>query len=268
MVDIGKFGAMGAAIFLMPWFNFSHAAAFESVAQSRFIEISGELRVFDIENQKLTAATFSDGARALPGDWDPLRKGMDISIPESSCFGQGVAYQSLEVKGGVIRFSGTADVNMSGSSGYPYMLEGHGGAVVSFEYVFNVAEVQAVDLTMSSTVGEFRDDDYSFFLKSDGGGNVWSGTGVVTEDGNTTRNFSRRLILNPGRYTIGAHLAAGSLLSGGSSSAGRTWAEFSLASITPVPEPDAAWLSLAGLAGLGVARARRKHLPVVTAQLT
>ncbi len=232
----------------------SHAGSLEFVRQIGFVEISGDLRAFDIDNQKTTIATFSDSAFSHPGDLNPLRKGMDISMAEPSCFGQGVAYQSLVARPGSIHFVGTADVNVSGFASYPYMLEGSGGALVRVEYAFNVEQGQVIELSMDSGVGDFQDDEYKFSLKSLGGSYVWANTGVIGDDGGVMRKFKRQFTLEAGTYVVNAELAANSFLAGGNSVAGRTWAEFS---ISPVPEPHAAWMSLAGIFVLGAGFRKR-----------
>lgn len=232
----------------------SHAGALEFVRQIGFVEISGDLRAFDIDSQKTTFATFNDSAFSDAGDSSPLRKGMDISMAEPSCFGQGVAYQSLVARPESIRFVGAADVNMSGFASYPYVLEGSGGALVKVEYEFNVERGQVIELEMDSGVGDFQDDEYKFSLKSLGGSYVWANTGVIGDDGGVMRKFKRHFTLEAGTYIVNAELAANSFLVGGNSVAGRTWAEFS---ISPVPEPDAVWLSLAGMLLVGATFGKR-----------
>lgn len=232
----------------------AHAVIFEPVSQSRSVHISAQLNAFNFATQETSSAVFNDSDHSLPDGWDPLRLGMNIELPESNCFGQGVASQSLIAGSSSIQFSGLADVNISGSPSFPYMLEGMGEVVVASEYKFKLSVTQDIELQMDSTIGDFRDDDYKFaFTSSDGA--IWASTGVIDEQGEQVRSFKRRFTLPPGEYTISTQLTALSALSGDSGFAGRTWAEFS---VTVVPEPSALWMSSLGGALVLVSRARRR----------
>ncbi len=224
------------------------AAVFQVVEQVRTVGLSGSLNLFNIDTQKTSQAAFNEVIRSLPDNWDPLRTGMNISLPEGVGFGQGVASQALTVSEDCIRFSGLADVNISGLSGYPYELEGNGGASVGFEYRFVVGVDQEVELAMESVVDQYRDEDFTFSLKASDQSVVWASTAVIGGDGDMDRSFAKILALKAGEYTVFAQLAAGSYASGGLNFAGRTKAEFS---ISAVPEPHAGALATLGLIFIG-----------------
>lgn len=237
--------------------NMAHAIAFEPLRQSRSVEISGEIRSFNFQTLENQSAVFSDDSHSLPDGWDPLRLGMNISLPDDVCFGQGVATQSLTAGGSAIKFSGIADVNISGFPTYPYMLNGRGDARVAMEYSFNVAHEQAIELWINSAVAPYQDDDFSFRLVSSSGELIWWNTAVLNEQGETSREIKKNLLLQPGEYTVAAVLRASSNLSGDYSSAGRTWAEFGITAITPVPEPSSSLMTALGLLAVLLVRMAR-----------
>jgi hypothetical protein len=219
------------------------AGTFEGVSKSGSVQIFGDLSSFNFETQGSYSETFNESDGADSGDWQSLKKGMNIELPGGSGFGQGIAKQDTSSSGESIKFSGLADVNVSGISSYPVELQGSGGASVKFEYKFRVASIQEVELNMDSVVGRFDDDDYTFVFKSGQGGVVWGSTGVI-ENGEAKRTFSRRLVLAPGDYSINVSLSANSYLSGSTSSAGRSWANFS---VSAVPEPRVALMFAVGV---------------------
>jgi hypothetical protein len=225
---------------------------FHPVTQLRSVDISGELRVFDTETRETESVLYRDERKSSPDDplSVPMRLGMDINL--GTCFGQGIAVQSLTLDLNSIAFEGTADVNMNGYVSQPKVLDGSGSAEVRFAYSFRVDAPQMVRLAMNSTVGDFRDDDFKFAL-SIGGQVLWAATSVTGDDGIASRDFYRDLMLGPGVYDIQTTLGAGSSILGDYSFAGRTWAEFS---ISAVPEPQI-WMMLAfGGALVLVARPR------------
>ncbi len=233
----------------------TYGAIFEPVEQVRVVGLSGSLNLLNLETQKASQAAFNEVIRSLPSSWAPLRSGMNISLPEGVGFGQGVASQALTVSADCIKFSGLADVNISGFSGYPYEIEGNGGASVNMEYKFSVAKDQDVELSMDSMVDLYRDEDFIFSLASSDKNIIWASTAVVGVDGEIDRSFSKTFFLRAGEYTISTQLMAGSYVSGGMNFAGRTRADFS---ITAVPEPNAGALATLGLALIGYTRYRNR----------
>lgn len=232
-------------------------ATFQPVSQSRSVQMLGDLNAFNYETQESSWAEFNDGAHSLPDGWDPLRLGMDISIPDGNCFGQGIASQTLVAGTRSIQFTGLADVYVAGIESFPYQLEGRGSAFVDIEYSFSIDAAQTVVLAMDSSIGDYRDDDFLFAFKSASGDDVWSDTAVVNDRGDVERSFSRQFLLQPGEYTLSAHLTAFSALSAASSFSGRTWAQFS---VSAVPEPRAIWLVLAA-GGMFLLVRRRQMTP-------
>ncbi|RZI85806.1 MAG: PEP-CTERM sorting domain-containing protein [Rubrivivax sp.] len=234
-----------------------HGATMEPVSQSRSVQMLGDLNAFNYETQESSWADFNDGAQSLPDGWDPLRLGMDISIPDGNCFGQGMASQTLVAGTKSIEFTGLADVNVAGIESFPYQLEGSGSAYVDIEYSFRIDAAQSVVLAMDSSIGNFREDDFIFAFKSASGDYIWADTAVVNERGDVERSFSRQFLLQPGQYTLSAHLTAFSAMSAATSFSGRTWAQFS---VSAVPEPATAWMVLAGGGVFWAARKRRPTL--------
>lgn len=221
----------------------AHSAIMKPVAQSRSVQMLGTLNAFNYETQQSSWADFNDGEHSLPDGWDPMRLGMDISIPDGNCFGQGIASQSLVAGTQSIEFTGLADVNVTGIESFPYQLDGSGSAFVDIEYKFSIDTAQSMLLTMDSSIGNYRDEDFTFAFKSALGEYIWADTAVVNERGDVDRSFSRQFLLQPGEYTVSAHLAAYSALSAATSFSGRTWAQFS---VSAVPEPGTVWMALAG----------------------
>lgn len=221
------------------------AATLQPVGQSRSLQMLGALNAFNYETQQSSWADFNDDAHSLPSGWDPMRLGMDISIPDGNCFGQGIASQSLVAGTQSIHFTGLADVNVTGFESFPYQIEGSGSAFVDVEYQFSIDAAQSILLAMDSSIGNYRDEDFTFALKSASGEYIWGDTAVVNERGDVDRSFSRQFLLQPGEYTVSAHLSAYSSLSAATSFSGRTWAEFS---VSTVPEPGSGWMMLAGSA--------------------
>lgn len=221
------------------------------VTQLRSVNISGELRLFDTDTRETESVVYSDTKQSSPDDplSVPMRLGMDINL--GTCFGQGIAAQSLVISEDKIAFEATADVNMNGYASQPKVLDGTGGAEVRFGYSFRVDAPLTVRLAMNSTVGEYRDDDFKFAL-STGDEVIWAATSVTGDNGVASRNFYRDLVLGPGVYDVQSTLGAFSSISGDTSFAGRTWAEFS---ISAVPEPQS-WLML--LLGGGMILARKR----------
>lgn len=229
----------------------SQVTLFHPLAEHRVVAISGELRLFDTDTRETESAVFQDRRESLPSDplSVPMRLGMDINV--GTCFGQGIATQSLFIGGDKIVFEGTADVNMNGYASQPKMLDGIGGAEVGFGYRFRLDAPQTVRVALDSTVGDFREDDFKFSLTT-GDQVVWAATAVTGDDGLASRNFYRDLLLGPGVYDLRSTLTASSSISGDYAFAGRTWAAFS---VSAVPEPHA-WLML--LLGCGVIVARKR----------
>lgn len=227
-----------AALPVMP--GVAVGATFEPLSQSRSVELFAKLDAVNFETMERDSAVFND-SHSLPAGWDPLQMGMDINLLES-CFGQGVAKQDFTARGESIHFEGLADVNISGFANYPFIFEGVGGASVALDYRFAVTKATDVELFMNSSIGMYRDDDYTFSISTIAGQTLWSSVGVV-EGGEPTRTFSTRLTLGAAEYVVKANLRASSAFSDGYSTAGRTWAQFS---VTAIPEPHAVFLVLFG----------------------
>lgn len=246
----GLLGVARQAPFLVAWmFCASYAAAesidiFESIEQQRTVAISASLSAYNFETLTNSSADFDEFDEALPNEVLPLRLGMNIDLKDAFCYGQGMASQSLIVGPSSIQFDSVADINLSGMGGYPFNLNGSGGASTGLSYSFRLREAQLIDLSMSSSIGAYRDDDFSFSLKSETGTLVWGATAIVGSDGDVTRSFSSHLLLGPGVYTVSVRLNAFSNLTNDMSMAGRTTARFA---ISAVPEPHAIWLALLGV---------------------
>ena len=229
------------------------AAAFQSVAQQRSVRIAGNLHEQDyVSGAEQVVNPPATSQSTLAGDFGAadLGAGLSIQTTSSSAFGQGRAGQLSTLGPDAIRFSGIADINISGYAASPVHVEGWGSASVNANYQFIVAKETAVQITMDSS-GNLG--DFNFSLTRDGNPAVLQDAYLVDASGFHT-SFTRSLILGAGSYSLISSLIANSHLDGDISVAGRTTADFS---ITAVPEPGTWAMLLAGLAMLGMATRRK-----------
>lgn len=258
----GLLGVARQAPFLVAWmFCASYAAAesidiFESIEQQRTVAISASLSAYNFETLTNSSADFDEFDEALPNEVLPLRLGMNIDLKDAFCYGQGMASQSLIVGPSSIQFDSVADINLSGMGGYPFNLNGSGGATTGLTYSFRLREAQLIDLSISSSIGAYRDDDFSFSLKSEDSRLIWGATAVINAEGDVTRSFSNLILLGPGVYTVSAQLNAYGNLTNDLAMAGRTTARFS---ISAVPEPSTYFMTFAGLLGICLLRPQRRR---------
>jgi hypothetical protein len=227
----------------------AHAATiFEPIQEVRSVNIFGRIKAYNGDTQDQSSSTFDEKVFGDPNNPEVIRLGMDLQLPGSGVDGQGIAIQSMTGYGSGFSFEGLADVNVSGYSTPPVQAEGEGLSLINFNYQFRVSERQEIQLDMSSQIGLNLDDDFLFSFRDERGNYVWAAVGIVGDDGNPTRTFSKRLVLPAGNYTIDAQIAARSRLLGNSSSAGRTWAKFA---VSAVPEPSSLSLGMIGLMIIG-----------------
>jgi len=224
--------------------------------QQREVQISARLQVDDHETDESHRHEDHRGDRAPKDHFGPvsLTSGVGFSDNAGAIFAQGASTQQSSVTASRISFSGLADINVSGFSGYPLYVSGDGASASVFELKFTVPKTVTVALAMNSEVQRFRDNDWRFLLARADGTPVWDATVVYGDDGLEHRSFVQQLELTAGDYFIQASVRAHSWWNGDAGFAGRTSAQFS---ISPVPEPATAVMALLGLGLLAAQRSRR-----------
>jgi hypothetical protein len=168
--------------------------------------------------------------------------------------GRGFTGQGSFVQPDDLSFRGQVGASASGTATPPGRFSASVLAVSNYDVTFTMAAAANYDLDMASALSP-TGGSYTFVLTRNGSV-VWDAEEVVDpHTGALVRTFTRTLVLEPGLYTLSAHVSA-MAVADTSGAAAMDASGDGFFRLHPVPEPEAWALMLAGL-GLLAARLRR-----------
>lgn len=274
----------GATVLLALWSQSAAAGPLQLLSDARSVQSSGTATTTVIrsfyDGQPTTVTQESDSKALAPlvhpadsfGSFD-RSDGMALRTAAATLDGQG--FQQSVVNSDGVQFTGLADVLAVGDAysvaEADYFEEtvgqASGGAASQLLLRFSITQRWSPTLTMSSNLGGFQQDGFSFRLTGDNGFG-WYDPYLIDADGNQLFSFSTVLDLAPGTYTLEAGLVANASASFSPGLGRRVSASFSLLA-APVPEPASWALILGGLLVVGGwARAAHRRQPVSSPSAT